>query len=58
LLCNEINLFLIKLYLFINDLLNHAVCYFDAMALNEWFRVITGSGTKDGQIGNCSLAFV
>jgi hypothetical protein len=47
-----------KLHLFINDLFNHAVCYFDAMAWNEWLRVITGSGKKDGQIENCSLASV
>jgi hypothetical protein len=33
-----------KLYLFINDLFNHTVCYFDAVTSNEWIREIAGSG--------------
>jgi hypothetical protein len=46
LLCIEIKFF-IKLYLFINDLCNHAVCYFGAVTSNGWIRVIVASGKKD-----------
>jgi len=36
-----------KLYLFINELFNHALCYFEAVTSNEWIRVIAGSGKED-----------